>query len=172
MNKTKPTHSIFHDIKDWHHFKSSLSLFDSKGKGDAFEKLVKCYLQITPQYKTKLKNIWLFNEIPGKIADLLNLPSSDQGIDLVAETYSGEYWTIQCKYRENESQSLTWREISTFSGLTFGHCRNIAYGLVCSTTERVTSLLKGHDNLGFCCIDVWMKNFFPRSELSLRLINS
>ncbi|MGV8122265.1 MAG: DEAD/DEAH box helicase family protein [Candidatus Xenobiia bacterium LiM19] len=149
-------YSLFKNINDWTHFKYELSKLDAKAKGNAFERLVQFYLQISPLYKTKLKNVWLFHEIPAKIVNLLNLPSSDKGIDLIAETYRGEYWSIQCKYRENESQSLKWSEIATFSGLSFAHCKNIIYGLVCTTTDRITSLLKKQDNIGFCCIDVWM----------------
>ncbi|MBM3455203.1 MAG: hypothetical protein FJX80_08650, partial [Bacteroidetes bacterium] len=40
-----------------------------------------------------------------------NLPSNDQGIDLVAETYEGTYWAIQCKYLQDENQTLSHRSM-------------------------------------------------------------
>ena len=61
---------------------------------------------------------------------------------MVAETKDGEYWAIQSKYREESDQSITWREISTFTGLSFGVRRGFSYGLIASTTERITNALK------------------------------
>lgn len=43
--------------------------------------------------------MWLWNEFPGK----LDLGGSDTGIDLVALTYEGDYWAIQCKCYQAES---------------------------------------------------------------------
>ena len=41
----------------------------------------------------KFKKVWLWNEFPGKN----DLGGGDTGIDLVALTYDGDYWAIQCK---------------------------------------------------------------------------
>ena len=60
---------------------------------------------------------------------------------------------------------MPWREISTFTGLAFGVCRHISFGLVCSTTERITRVLKEQDRIGFCALDVWQgldAEFFSR----------
>lgn len=91
-----------------------------KQKGDLFEELTKHYLCLEPEYASKLKFVWLLREVPVSLAKRLKLPSSDQGIDLVAQTKDGEYWAIQSKYRQESDQSITWREISTFTGLAFG----------------------------------------------------
>ena len=32
-----------------------------------------------------------------------NLPNTDEGIDLIAETFDNEYWAIQCKYRSDNN---------------------------------------------------------------------
>lgn len=140
---------------NWQSFKQSLSDLNTKQKGDAFERLTKHYLQNDPKYATKLKQVWLYNEIPSSVFKKLNLPSKDQGIDLIAETNDGDYWAIQCKYLEDETKSLPWRALSTFIGLTFGVCRNISFGLVCTTAERFTKVLKKQDNIGFCTGEVW-----------------
>jgi superfamily II DNA or RNA helicase len=133
------------------------ALPDEKTRGDAFEQFVKAFLLLEPEYASKLKNVWLYNEVPAAIVKKLKLPSTDQGIDIVAETYDGEFWAVQCKYRQLTDQSLTWREISTFTGLAFGVCRGFAFGLICSTTERITNVLKNQERIGFCALDAWQE---------------
>jgi superfamily II DNA or RNA helicase len=149
----------------WEDFARQLKGLPEKEKGDLFEHLVRAFLQLDPEYATKLRKIWLLAEAPSALRQKLKLPADDQGIDLIAETHSGEYWAIQCKYREDTSRSLPWSEISTFTGLAFGVCRHISFGLVCSTTERVTRVLKDQDRIGFCALDVWQnldQEFFSR----------
>jgi predicted helicase len=140
---------------NWQSYKQSLSNLNSKQKGDSFERLTKHYLQSDPKYATKLKSVWLYGEIPSSLFKKLNLPSQDQGIDLIAETNEGEFWAIQSKYHEDEAQSQSWRSLSTFTGLAFGVCKNISFGLVCTTAERFTKTLKDQDNIGFCTGEVW-----------------
>ena len=139
----------------WNSYKQSLSKLSNMEKGDSFERLVKHYLTYNPQYATKLKYVWLLNETPSSIHRKLNLPDQDQGIDLICETNDGEYWAVQAKYHEDETTSQTWRSLSTFTGLAFGVCRNISFGLVCATAERFTKTLKNQDNIGFCTGEIW-----------------
>jgi superfamily II DNA or RNA helicase len=149
----------------WEDFAQRLSRMSEKEKGDVFEHLVRAYLLLDPEYATKLRKVWLLNEVPSALRKKLRLPPDDQGIDLIAETNTGEYWAIQCKYREDTSRPLPWREISTFTGLAFGVSQHIAFGLVCSTTERVTRVLKDQNRIGFCSLDVWQnldQEFFKR----------
>ena len=151
--------------KGWEDFKGRFAGLGKKEKGDLFEELVKAYLQLDPEYATKLKSVWLLREVPEGVRKKLKLPGEDQGIDLIAETKAGDFWAVQCKYREESDQSLTWREVSTFAGLAFGVCKGISFGLLCSTTERVTHVLKKQDNIGFCALDVWQgldEDFFAR----------
>ena len=139
----------------WNSYKQSLSKLSNKEKGDSFERLTKQYLTYDPKYATKLKHVWLLSEVPSSIHKKLNLPDQDQGIDLICETNEGEYWAIQSKYHEDESTSQTWKSLSTFTGLAFGVCKNISFGLVCTTAERFTKTLKNQDNIGFCTGEVW-----------------
>jgi superfamily II DNA or RNA helicase len=134
-----------------------VALPEGKTRGEAFEQFVKVFLLLEPEYASKLKNVWLYNEVPDAIVKKLKLPSTDQGIDIVAETCDGEFWAVQCKYRQLTDQSLTWREISTFTGLAFGVCRGFAFGLICSTTERITNVLKNQERIGFCALDAWQE---------------
>jgi superfamily II DNA or RNA helicase len=128
--------------------------------GDAFELLVKHYLLNDPVYKTILKEVWLLKEVPNDARLYINLPSSDQGIDIVAKTHNNEFWAIQCKYRSDETRSLTWKEISTFTGLSFGICKNISFGLICTTGEKYPKVFKGQDRISFCTSQIW-RNLDP-----------
>lgn len=67
--------------------------FSERDKGDRFERLMQGYLQTDPIYASKFQKVWLWNEFPGKT----DLGGGDTGIDLVALTYDGDYWAIQCK---------------------------------------------------------------------------
>ncbi len=73
------------------------------------------------------------------------------------------------EYRHLTDQSLTWREVSTFTGL-IGMCPRITFGLICSTTERLTRVLKDHEKIGLCALDVWQgldTEFFTRLRAHL-----
>lgn len=73
--------------------------FSERDKGDRFERLMQAYLQTDPKYAFKFKNVWMWNEFPGKI----ELGGGDTGIDLVALTHEGDYWAIQCKCFQEDS---------------------------------------------------------------------
>ena len=64
-----------------------------RDKGDRFERLMQAYLKTDPKYAYRFRNIWLWNEFPGR----KDLGGTDTGIDLVALTCEGDYWAIQCK---------------------------------------------------------------------------
>ncbi len=73
--------------------------FSERDKGDRFERLMQAYLRTDPKYAFKFKNVWLWNEFPGKI----DLGGGDTGIDLVALTHEGDYWAVQCKCFQEDS---------------------------------------------------------------------
>jgi predicted helicase len=143
---------------------------ENKGKGDAFEQFVKAFLLLDPEYASKISDVWIHHEVPSAIRKKLHLPDSDQGIDLIAKTKDGEFWAVQCKYRAESARPIPWREISTFTGLAFGVCKGISFGLICSTTERITKVLGKQDRIGFCALDVWQgldAEFFDRLRASV-----
>jgi predicted helicase len=80
---------ILAQSKSWAEFKAHLQTLSSKEKGDAFEHLTKLYLELDPTYATKLRAVWLLREVPAHVREHLNLPTTDQGIDLIAETVEG-----------------------------------------------------------------------------------
>ena len=137
--------------KDLNLYLASLTTSDKSSlAGIIFEHVSKYYLQTAPHYKSKLKNVWLLREISEEIKNKLGLPSSDEGIDLIAETIDNEYWAIQCKYRSNQNSTLTVKgDLATFANLAFNNCRNIKHGLVLTTSGKPPSKSKYLKNIGF-----------------------
>lgn len=84
-------------FKDIHTKYRTIS-FSERDKGDRFERLIQAYLKTDPKYAHQFEHVWLWNEFHAKD----DLGSNDTGIDLVAVTYDGDYWAVQCKcYNEN-----------------------------------------------------------------------
>ena len=73
--------------------------YSQKDKGSKFENLIKGYLLTSRLYANIFKSVWLWNEFPFRA----DLGGKDTGIDLVAETTSGDFWAIQCKCYSEES---------------------------------------------------------------------
>ncbi len=132
------SHSEFlQNCSSWRQFVSYAdSLETAKEKGDLFERLTLIYLTAHPEYKTKLSDVWMLNDVPPRVARKLNLPSNDEGIDLIAKTRDGEFWAIQAKYRSDNSTALNTRDLAKFSQLSFAHCKEIALGVVAHTTSK------------------------------------
>ncbi len=133
--------NLLHKIRkyeNWNDLKEKLidTSLNTKVKGDIFELMTKYYLLINPTYRTKLKDVWLLNEVPTNVRKYLNLPTNDEGIDLIARTKDNEYWAIQCKYLSNEDTSITREYISSFLDTSNNICKNISEKLVCTTANR------------------------------------
>ena len=121
----------------------------------AFERLTQLYLQTAPEYQTQLKHVWLLRDVPPAVGRRLNLPSLDEGIDLIACTRHGEYWAIQSKFRTERDQPLTRRELGTFTSLAFNTCSNIALAVVAHTSSKPVSkrhLMRNTTEIG---LDRW-----------------
>src|SRR5262245_27846386 len=73
---------------------------NTKIVGDVFERLTQLYLLTQSEYRSKLRHVWrVQDELPESVRRRLGIPLQDVGIDLVAKTRHGKYWTIQCKFR-------------------------------------------------------------------------
>ena len=83
--------------------------FSERDKGDRFERLMQAYLKTDPKYLTIFKEVWLWNEFPAK----MDFGGKDIGIDLVAYTYEGDYWAIQCKFY-SESSTIDKKAVDSF----------------------------------------------------------
>lgn len=114
--------------------KESLS---ERDKGFRFERLMQFYLKTTSLYDGLFNEIWLWVEFPCKD----QFGGKDTGIDLVARTFSGDYWAVQCKcFAENSyiSKSDVDSFISTSSKLFEVDGERIAFAqrLWISTTNK------------------------------------
>ena len=162
--------SLISKVHSWKDFKNALEPLSKLEKGNAFEELTKYFLICNPTYNDKLKHVWLQKEVPIAVIKKLNLPSNDQGIDLIAETKDGYYWAIQCKYLQDEDKRLSHRTISTFTSLSTGIAKNINYCLVATTADDYAKIYKGNENIGFLNADEWnklSKDFFNDIRKSL-----
>jgi superfamily II DNA or RNA helicase len=98
-------------------------------KGRAFERLVQLYLQTAPDYRTKLRDVWLAREVPADVRRAINLPLRDEGVDLIARTRDGEFWAIQakCYYQDG---AISRRALGTFIALTSNYMRDVSLRVV------------------------------------------
>ena len=85
-------HTIFKRAKNWNDFEQSLESLQSKDKGDCFELLSIYLLQFDPKYESKIEEVWPVRNVPKKIRIHLQLPATDEGIDLVCRTVEGGPW--------------------------------------------------------------------------------
>jgi len=110
-------------------------------KGTYFERLVKAYLLNEPYYRDLYAGrVWLWEEWRGDAAKRgAGNVGTDAGIDLVAETTTGELHAIQAKFYDAEAQ-LTLRELSTF--LTAAGRKTFSHGLIFLTATRSTGHLR------------------------------
>ena len=124
-------------------------------KGAVFERLTQLYLQTTPEYQTELRHVWTLREVPPTVRGRLDLPSLDEGIDLIACTRHGQYWAIQSKFRSQRDKPLNRRELGTFTSLAFNTCSNIALAVVAHTASKPVSkrhLMRNTTEIG---LDRW-----------------
>ncbi len=139
--------------------------------GSIFEHLTKLYFEVSPEYKTKLSKVYLLNEVPNALKKKLNLPNTDEGIDLIAETFDKEYWAIQCKFRSDKTETLKVKgDLATFNNLAFTICKNISHGIVCATVNRPPK--KEHLlNVGYILLKDWLGLDRDNGELFKQIKN-
>lgn len=123
---------FFSTINSWDDFKLGVSSMNNKEKGDLFELLVKLYFKLSPKFSF-YDEVWLLTEVPTKVLELLEIPSHDLGIDLVAKV-GNEYHPIQCKFHSDTDQSVTFKEVSTFISMLASNDK-FAQGYICSTAD-------------------------------------
>jgi superfamily II DNA or RNA helicase len=128
--------------KSWADFEQLVAAHEkTKDKGDLFERLTQLFLQTSPAYNSKVKNVWWCNnpfkqELPSRVSKKLKMPEDDEGIDLICETFDGTYWSVQAKYRTDSDKALTTKELSKFLSLSFVTCSDIELGLVTHTSTK------------------------------------
>ena len=84
------------------------------------------------------------------------MPFQDEGIDLIAETFSGDFWSIQSKYRSNKDIAITSTEVSSFVNLSFLTANNITFGLIVHTSSKPIKKKYKLGNTAEIGLDFWL----------------
>jgi predicted helicase len=110
-------------------------------KGNYFERLVKTYLLNEPYYRDLYAGrVWLWEEWRKEAASRgMGDVGTDAGIDLVAETPTGELHAIQAKFY-GEDAVLSLKTFATF--LTAAGKKHFSHGLIFLTATRSTGHLR------------------------------
>ena len=113
--------------------------------GDAFEVFAEAYF--FTQKIEQAEEVYPFKSIPSSIKEDLSLGTNqkDMGVDGVYKTTSGTFNAYQAKFRTGRP-SLTWREISTFMGLTDSVNQRVLF----TNCNDMPSVI--NDRTGFHCI--------------------
>ncbi|MGD9700406.1 DEAD/DEAH box helicase [Acinetobacter sp.] len=102
-----------------------------RDKGTDFEQLVLVYFRHEPYYKDIYKNVWMY----GDWAELQGYSRKDTGIDLVAQTSTGEFHAIQCKNYAPEYK-IAKSDIDSF--FTASGRNDFSHRIIVTTTNEWT----------------------------------
>lgn len=102
-----------------------------RDKGTDFEQLVLVYLRHEPFYQDLYEKVWTY----GEWAALQGYTSKDTGIDLVAETATGEFHAIQCK-NYAPKYKIAKSDIDSF--FTASGRRDFSHRVIVTTTNDWT----------------------------------
>jgi superfamily II DNA or RNA helicase len=145
-------------IDDLHTEASKLS--KPKDKGDLLEYFTYYLYLLIPVLKNDLDNVWLHKDVPTKTRKKLKLPSKDKGVDLLIKK-NGKYYAIQCKFRTDRNEVISWSELSTFFGLSFGMTNKIKGGYLVTNTYNVCSEVENSDKVNSIAGDFFDDNILP-----------
>ena len=103
-----------------------------RGKGTAFERLVRQFLLTDPRYAERFDEVWMWSDWPERGA------RPDRGIDLVArERETGELSAVQCKFYDPDTGVITKGDVDSF--LAESGTGEFTSRLFVSTTEHWNS---------------------------------
>ena len=111
MVKEHTLKNLLAGAKSWQDIHSKLVKYNEPSDpraGKLFEYFCKHYFLCEPSVRREFKNIWLDTEVPLKIRRKLTMAKLDYGLDLVLEHQDGRLFAVQCKFKTNESASLSW----------------------------------------------------------------
>ena len=103
-----------------------------RGKGTAFERLVRQFLLTDPRHAERFDEVWMWSDWPERGA------RPDRGIDLVArERETGELCAVQCKFYDPDTGVITKGDVDSF--LAESGTGEFTSRLFVSTTEHWNS---------------------------------
>lgn len=108
---------LLNGVDNWADLKPRLEQFNTSQTetttkktlaGKVFEVFAKYYFQTEPKKTELYQNVWLYDDVPLEIKEQLRLPSVDHGIDLLLQDYEKRFYAVQCKFKNDETKSLSW----------------------------------------------------------------
>src|SRR5712691_12051993 len=96
-------------------------------RGREFERLCAWLLRTAPEYRAQLREVWLWDQWPGRWA-------ADAGIDLVVETRDGGLWAVQAKHYD-PAYAIKKADLDSF--LSESSRAGFTYRLLIATTDHV-----------------------------------
>ena len=108
--------------------------------GDLFELFAKYYFMVDPRVKDLYTEVWLYNEIPLRVKNKLNIGSVEHGVDLILRDYENTYFAVQCKFRYDESKKLSWSKDKI--GNLFGFIPQADHYIVFTNASEIDSVSK------------------------------
>ncbi len=121
----------------------------NKEKGDLFELITFYLFKTIPELNHDLKNIWMYSDVPEEVLNKLGCPTRDKGIDIIIEKTNSKYYPVQCKFRQNYNEIITWDSLSTFFGSSFGMNNIVENGYFVSNTYYLCNPATNSDKLVF-----------------------
>jgi hypothetical protein len=127
-----------------------------------FEVFAKYFLLYDEKLIHRVKNVYLYKEIPKYITEKLRLSSIDKGIDLIIETFDNTYISVQCKYSNNVNKKIPWFQLSSFEAITMRN-NNFEFGILFSNTLKPCEEITKNDKIVFYMNEqiIESKTFFP-----------
>ena len=125
----------------WAEFKAELSEYNIDDRteglkdtsaGKIFEVFTKYYFLTAPEHIGQYENVWLYDEIPLKVKEKLDLGSIEKGMDLLLETTVKDYVKVSCKFTNDENTNLSWNKFSNL----FSFCPKVDTPLVFSNFQK------------------------------------
>jgi predicted helicase len=105
----------FEGINNFNDFMNYCKDHDS---GYSFEILCK-YVLLCHFNFNDIENVYMYTEIPETLKTKLNLPQNDKGIDLLIVYKNKTFKAVQCKYRSNLNNTVSYTELSTYFAQLF-----------------------------------------------------
>lgn len=143
---------LLNGVENWSDLKVKLEKYNTSQTenttkktqaGKIFEVFTKYYLQTDPTKTELYKNVWLYDEVSTEIREELRLPSIDHGIDLLLRDFDNNFHAVQCKFKNDETKSLSWSGDKIANVFALGtNCHKI---IVFTNASDTTSVAKAFE---------------------------
>ena len=142
---------LLDSAKRWRQLKPELSKLNTTKSstsskktiaGKVFEYFCKYYFTVDPT-QDEYESVWMYEEIPENIRKDLQLPPIDHGIDILLKNRDGDFCAVQCKFKNDETKSLSWSGDKIANVFALG--TNCRYILVISNCSEVTKVAQGFE---------------------------